>query len=133
MRTITKILWYFPLLGFINAVFAFATAIIFYITVLGTPLGAGLMELGKFFLKPFSLVLQNRKEAVKQYKDLWSVFGFFARILYLPFGIFLVNLVLIQIAILYISIVGIPMAKILLKAIPHIFNPVNKECISIDY
>jgi uncharacterized membrane protein YccF (DUF307 family) len=132
MRTVTKVLWHFPLFGSLNAILSFVIAILFYITVLGIPLGEGMMELGKFFLMPYSKAIQKRNEEIQQYKDLWTVFGFFARILYLPFGILLAILVLIQIALLYLSIIGIPLAKALFKVIPDIFNPVNKECKSMN-
>jgi uncharacterized membrane protein YccF (DUF307 family) len=53
MRTFGNIIWHFPFLGFLTAASTFLLGLLFLVTVVGAPIGLGLMELGKFFLAPF--------------------------------------------------------------------------------
>ena len=51
------------------------------------------------------------------------------RILYFPFGLFLAVVTVFQIAGLFITIIGIPVALVLAKSLGTYFNPVNKTCV----
>ena len=61
---------------------------------------------------------------------LWESFGIIVRIIYFPIGLFLAIITIFQIAGLFISIVGIPVAIVLAKSLSTYFNPVNKICVS---
>ena len=130
MRNIGKVIWHFPLLGFLNAFISFLLGSFFLITVVGTPLGQGLIQISKFLMAPLSREVIVNKQPKEMQNDFWEVFGFFVRILYFPFGLFLVNLTLLQIGLLYVSVVGSPLAKVLWKFLPVFFNPVHKICIA---
>jgi len=130
MRTLANILWHFPLLGFLSALGTFLIGGFFVITVIGTPIGLGLIQLSKFLLTPFSSVMIDKKDLNIDQNKLWQSFGFIIRILYLPFGAFLAFLAICQIAVLFISIIGIPIAVVLAKSLGTFFNPVNKICVS---
>ncbi len=131
MRTLANILWHVPFLGFIDALVMFLIGGLFTITVVGAPIGLGLIELSKFLLTPFSSNMidsRDLKESANQNKA-WQAFGFVIRILWFPFGLALAAVTIVQIAGLFISIIGIPLAIILAKSLSTYFNPVNKKCV----
>jgi len=104
---------------------------LFTITVVGAPIGLGLIELSKFLLTPFSsnmIDTRDLKESANQNKA-WQAFGFIIRILWFPVGLILAAVTIVQIVGLFISIIGIPLGIILAKSLSTYFNPVNKKCV----
>ncbi len=132
MRNIGNILWHFPFLGILTALLTFLTGVMFIVTVVGMPIGFGLLQLSKFLMAPYSHEMLPLEEPVKRQGDLWNVFGLFVRILYFPFSLIISLLALIQIAALLITIAGIPLALVLVKSLRTFFNPVDKVCIRRD-
>jgi len=130
MRTLGNILWHVPFLGFLNALGTFLIGGLFVITVIGAPIGLGLIQLSKFLLTPFSSGMINRSDIKPDQNKAWKTFGIIVRILYFPFGLFLAVLTVLQIAGLFITIIGIPVALVLAKSLGTFFNPVNKTCVS---
>ena len=129
MRTLGNILWHVPFLGFLSALGTFLIGGLLVITVIGAPLGLGLIQLSKFLLTPFSSAMISKKDLKADQNKLWQTFGIIVRILYFPFGLFLAVVTVIQIAGLFISIIGIPVALVLAKSLGTYFNPVNKTCV----
>ncbi len=129
MKTLGNILWYFPFLGFVNALFTFLLGGLLVITVIGAPIGMGLIQLSKFLLAPFSSSMVDKQDLNIDQNALWKSFGFIIRILYFPFGLLLAVLTIFEIAGLFVSIVGIPIAIVLAKSLSTFFNPVNKKCV----
>ena len=132
MRTIGNILWHIPFLGFVNALITFIIGGALTITVVGAPIGLGLFQLSKFLLAPFSHEMVDKKDAGVKENELWRVFGIFVRIIYFPFGLILSVITLVEIAGLFISIVGVPVALVLVKSLGTFFNPVSKVCIRVE-
>ena len=130
MRTLANILWHFPFFGFLSAFGAFLVGVLFLITVIGAPIGLGLIQLSKFLLTPFSSAMIDKKDLGIEQNKLWLAFGFIIRILYFPFGLFMAFVTVIQICLLFISILGIPIALVLAKSLGTYFNPVHKVCVS---
>ena len=131
MRTLGNIIWHFPFFGFLTALGVFIVGCLFVITVIGAPIGLGLIQLSKFLLSPFSSAMISKKDLGKDQNKLWLAFGFIVRILYFPFGLFLAIVTIFQIAALFITIVGIPVALVLAKSLGTYFNPVHKTCVSV--
>jgi len=129
MRTLGNILWHIPFLGFLSALGTFLIGGLFVITVIGAPIGLGLIQLSKFLLTPFSSAMISKKDLNVEQNKLWQSFSFIVRILYFPFGLFLAIVTIFQIAGLFITIIGIPVALILAKSLGTYFNPVNKTCV----
>ncbi|MDY0132254.1 MAG: YccF domain-containing protein [Desulforegulaceae bacterium] len=129
MRTLGNILWHFPFLGFLSALGTFLLGVILLITIIGAPLGLGLIQLSKFLLCPFSNSMISKKDLKVEQNKLWQSFGFIVRILYFPFGLILAVVTILQIAGLFITIIGIPVALVLAKSLGTYFNPVNKVCV----
>lgn len=130
MRTLGNILWHVPFLGFMNALTTFLIGGLFVITVIGAPIGLGLMQLSKFLLTPFSSGMINKRDLNQEQNQAWQTFGLIVRILYFPFGLLLAVVTVFQIAGLFITIIGIPVALVLAKSLGTFFNPVNKTCVS---
>lgn len=130
MRTLGNILWHVPFLGFLSALVIFLIGGLLVITVIGAPLGLGLIQLSKFLLTPFSKVMISKKDLKTDQNKLWQTFGIIVRILYFPFGLFLAVVIVFQIVGLFITIIGIPVALVLGKSLGTYFNPVNKICVS---
>ena len=131
MRTLGNIIWHFPFFGFITALVVFLLGGLLVITVIGAPIGLGLIQLSKFFLSPFSSAMISKNDMDKDQNKLWLTFGIIVRIVYFPLGLFLAFVTVIQIACLFISLIGIPVALVLAKSLGTYFNPVNKVCVSV--
>ena len=129
MRSLGNILWHVPFLGFLSALGTFLIGGLLVITVIGAPLGLGLIQLSKFLLTPFSSAMISKKDLKTDQNKLWQTFGIIVRILYFPFGLFLAVVIVFQTAGLFITIIGIPVALVLAKSLGTYFNPVNKTCV----
>ena len=131
MRTLGNILWHIPFLGLLTALGTFLIGCVFVITIIGAPIGLGLIQLSKFLLTPFSSAMIDKKDLNIDQNKLWLVYSFIVRIIYFPFGLFLAITTVFQIASLFITIAGIPVALVLAKSLGTYFNPVNKTCVPI--
>ncbi len=129
MRTLGNILWHVPFMGFLSAIGAFLVGGILVITVIGAPIGLGLSQLSKFLFAPFSNAMIRKKDLNKDQNAVWKTFGIIVRILYFPIGLILAAVTIFQIASLFISIIGIPVALVLANSLGTYFNPVNKICV----
>jgi len=129
MKTLGNILWHIPFCGFLTSLLTFLLGGLLVITVIGAPIGLGLIELSKFLLAPFSKAMIDKKDLNKDQNKLWKSFGFIMRIVYFPLGLALAIATMFQIAGLFVSLVGIPVALVLAKSLSTYFNPVNKKCV----
>ena len=119
-----------PFLGFITSFFTFLIGGLFVITVVGAPIGFGLIQLAKFFLAPFSNAMVKKSDIKAEQPDAWQAYETLIRILYFPFGLILAIITLTQIVAAFISIIGIPVALAQAKSLKTLFNPVAKKCVS---
>ena len=60
----------------------------------------------------------------------WKFYSRIIMIIYLPFGILLCILAIFQVAGLFLTIVGIPVAAVVAKSLGTYLNPVGKMCVS---
>lgn len=132
MRTLGNILWHFPFLGFINAAITYLIGLLFTVTVVGAPLGLGLMELGKFYLGPFGRAMVRDSDLDPNAEiGLWKAYSWIIMIVWFPFGLLLAIGMVVQAFLLCCTIVGIPLAIVVAKATGTVFNPVGKRCVSV--
>ena len=129
MRTLGNILWHIPFLGFLNATMVYLFGILLTITVIAAPLGMGLMEYGKFLFVPFGRAMVSKSTLDIKQNKYWKAYSTIIMIIWIPFGLLLSIIALFQIAGLFITIIGIPMALVVAKSIGTYFNPVNKKCV----
>lgn len=132
MRTLGNIIWHFPFLGFIDALLTFLIGGLLFITIVGSPIGLGLIQLSKFLLTPFSAAMIDKHELKPDQNKLWRAYGCIVRIIYFPFGLILAVIVICKIIGLFVSLIGIPVALVLAKSLGTFFNPVNKVCVPIE-
>lgn len=130
MRTLANILWHFPFFGFISAALTFLWGLLLTVTVVGAPLGKGMIEYSKFLLAPYSRNMINEKELNIEHSEAWNNYSTIVKIIYIPFGALHALLIIIQLGLLIITIIGIPLAIVLAKSISTIVNPVGKVCVS---
>lgn len=131
MRSLGNILWHFPFLGFLSALGTFIFGTLLTILVIPAPIGLGLIQLSKFMLAPFSYSMSSKKDLSVEQNKYWKLYSTIIMLLYLPFGCIMAILATIQIALLFLTIVGIPVALVLAKALGTYFNPVGKVCVPI--
>jgi len=129
MRALGNILWHVPFLGFVQAALTWLLGLLLTITIIAAPIGRGLMEYGKFLFAPFSNAMVSRSALNEKQNDAWKAYSMIVTVIYIPFGLVLAIICIFQIAGLFVSIVGIPMAVVLAKSLGTFFNPVNKKCV----
>jgi uncharacterized membrane protein YccF (DUF307 family) len=129
MRKIANILWYFPFFGFIDGIVAFLLGTLLVLTVVGAPIGIGLIQWSKFLFAPFTNEMIDKKDLNVEQNKLWKSFGFIVRIVYFPIGLFIAFCLILQSIGLFLSVVGIPVGIVVLKSVTTAFNPVNKVCV----
>ncbi len=132
MRTLGNIIWHFPFLGFIDAFLTFLIGGLLVITIVGSPIGLGLIQLSKFLLTPFSASMIDKHDLKPDQNKLWRAYGCIVRVIYFPIGLILALIVICKIVGLFISIIGIPVALVLAKSLGTFFNPVNKVCVPVE-
>ena len=132
MRKLGNILWYFPFFGFIDAIGVFLLGSLLIVTVIGAPIGLGLIQYSRFLLAPFSSAMVAKSElSAEAGNKLWASYGMIIRIVYFPLGLLFALVTVFQIAALFCTIIGIPAAIILAKSISTYLNPVGKKCVPV--
>jgi len=131
MRILGNIIWHVPCFGFFTAICTAVSGVAFTITVVGAPIGLGLLEFSKFLLWPFGNAMVNKDDLNIEQNEAWKTYSTVVKIVYFPFGLLLSFLVIIQMIFMFVSIVGIPAALVLAKSLSTYLNPVNKKCVSV--
>ena len=129
MKTLGNILWHFQFFVFVNATIVYLLGLILTATVIAAPIGLGLMEFGKFLFAPFGHAMISKSDLNIKQNAGWKAYSAIVMIIYLPFGLILAFLAVVQVAVLFCSIVGIPVALVVAKSLGTYFNPVNKKCV----
>lgn len=129
MKTLGNILWHVPFLGFVQAFLTWLVGGLLFITVIAAPIGRGLMEYAKFLMAPFSKAMVSRRNLNEKSNSVWATYSTIITVLYFPFGVILAAIAIVQIAALFATLVGIPVAVVLAKSLGTFFNPVNKRCV----
>lgn len=129
MRTLGNILWHIPFLGFVNAIVVYLFGLLLTISVVAAPIGLGLMEFGKFLFAPFGHAMISKSELNVNQNKAWKAYSTIVMILYFPFGLLFAIAAVFQVAALFCTIIGIPVALVIAKSLGTYFNPVNKKCV----
>jgi len=129
MKTLGNILWHIPFLGFVNAIVVYLLGLLLTATVVAAPIGMGLMEYGKFLFAPFGRAMVSKSELDIKQNKAWKTYSTIITILWIPFGLCLCIIAIFQIAGLFVTLIGIPIALVVAKSLGTYFNPVNKKCV----
>jgi len=130
MRTLGNLLWHFPFFGFVSAIVIYLLGLLLTATVIAAPIGLGLLEFGKFLFVPFGNSMVSRSALHVEQNPSWKAYSTIVMVLYLPIGLLMSLILALQVAALFVSIVGIPAAIVLAKSLGTCFNPVNKKLVS---
>jgi len=142
MRTLGNIIWHFPCMGFASAIGIAIGGIFWCCTVVGAPIGLGLLQYAKFLIAPFDHKMVDKSviqtDLQKELANpLWETWSTVVKFCWLPFGIVAVCILVVQMCFsalaLCVTIVGIPLAvpvfMVLAKSLGVVLNPVNKVCV----
>ncbi|MFT6857030.1 MAG: uncharacterized membrane protein YccF (DUF307 family) [Cyclobacteriaceae bacterium] len=129
MKILGNILWHFPFLGFINAALVYLLGLLLTVTVIAAPIGLGLMQFGKFLFAPFGHAMISNSNLNVAQNPAWKTYSTIVMIIYFPFGLIFALLAIFQVAFLFVSIIGIPVALVIAKSLGTYLNPVNKICV----
>ena len=129
MRTLGNVLWHFPFFGFLSAFMNVLVGALLMVLIVPAPIGRGLIEYSKFLLAPYSRRMIRRKDLQSEKNGLWQKYETVVAILWIPFGLILCFLLAIQTGLLFLSLIGIPVAVVLAKSLGTMLNPVGKVCV----
>ena len=131
MRTLGNVLWHFPFFGFVTAAIYWLVGLLLTVLVITAPIGLGLMEFGKFLLAPFGRAMVSKAELNVPQNPVWKAYSTIIMLLYLPLGIVLLVVSVIQVVAAFVGIFTIPVALVIAKSLGTILNPVNKVCVPV--
>lgn len=131
MRIVGNILWHFPFFGFASALLSFLIGSLLVMTVAAAPIGFGLIQFAKFQLAPFSYGMVSKNELSMEQNQLWKSYSLIVKIIYFPFGLIFALCGVLQVAGLFITIIGIPMAIVIAKSLGTYLQPVGKICVPV--
>lgn len=133
MKTFLNIIWHVPFLGFIFAIVYALVGAFWCITIIGLPLGLGLLQFSKFLFHPFGYAMVNKSDLHKlnetKQNPVWKTFAVIVRIIYFPFGLLAAISNIGVIVVEFVSLIGIPSGIVWAKSFKTIFNPINKVCV----
>ena len=129
MKALGNLLWHFPFCGFLSAAVVYVLGLLLTVTVVGAPIGLGLMEFGKFLFCPFGHAMVSQKELKVEQQKAWSIYSTIVMILYFPFGISMCIFCVFQVVTFCMTIIGIPVALVIAKSLGTFLNPVGKKCV----
>ena len=133
MRTFGNVLWLFLFFGWVNVLAALIGGALCCATVVGAPIGLGLLQYAKFLCLPFSLEMHNRSDVTtKERSNTMKWLGKLCFVLYVPFGIILWLIGIVQCIALFVTIVGIPAGAVMAKSLSTLYNPIDKVCVDRD-
>lgn len=134
MRLLGNFLWHIPFLGFLSALYMFTLGAIFTLTIVGAPIGAGLFELGRFYLAPFGnrMVDASLLNTPLSQNPIWIAWGWVMTLLWLPFGLIACFFLTLQALAACLTIVGLPVGLAIFRSLNTILNPVGKTVISTE-
>lgn len=136
MKTFLNVIWYFPFFCFLLAIPTALIGLFFCLTVVGLPIGLGILQVAKFLLYPHTHALVSDKQVKslkgKEQNGLWNIFSTIVSILWIPVGLILSIFLILAAIFNFCTILGIPNGLVLVKMLGAVFNPVNKVCVP-DY
>lgn len=132
MRILGNILWHFPFFGFVTAAVYFIAGSLLTLTVILAPIGLGLIQYSKFLLWPYGYAMIKDPSPQETRNRTWETYSKIVMLLYIPIGAILVVVTAIQGVLLFLTIIGIPVALVLFNSLGTIFNPVGKKCVPVS-
>ena len=131
MRILGNVIW-FCCGGILVAFINFILGLILTALVVTAPIGLGLLQFSKFCLFPFSYTMVSKKDAGIKQNALWKSYSSIVMVVYVVlFGWWNFLLSLAAIFMVFLTIIGIPVAIAMSKCLGTTFNPVGKICVPV--
>ncbi len=131
VRTLGNVLWHFPFFGFVSAALFWLLGLVLTATIIAAPIGLGLMEYGKFLMAPFGRSMVNRADLKGEQNAAWRAYSTIVMLVYLPLGLVLFLLSVVQVFLYCLFLITIPVAIVIAKSLGTTLNPVNKVCVPV--
>ena len=138
MRILFNVLWHIPCLGFLTAILTWLVGLVLTATVIGAPIGLGLMEYGKFLFAPFTRRMVKREDVAGGYTSkTWRVWSTVVLVVYFPIGVVLLLLGVVQVLLIVVTfaltvvgvIFGLTGAYVLANSLITLLNPIGKKSV----
>lgn len=129
MRTIYNVLWYFPFLGFLIAIYAAIFGLVFLLLF---PIGKGLFQLAKFYTAPFSFDMKRRADVYHQDQvKTYGALGVLMLLFWFPFALILGFTLAIPFLAYGATVVFLPASIVIVRSLGFVFNPINAVCVPL--
>jgi len=128
MRPIYNVLWYFPFLGFLIAIYAAMFGLVFLFLF---PVGKGLLQLAKFYCAPFSFDMKRMADVHPDEVKEYGVFGALMLLFWFPFSLILAFTLAIPFLAYGASVVFLPASIVIARSLAFVFNPINAICVPL--
>ncbi len=131
MSSIVNIIW-FIFGGFLLGIIWYLVGILFYITIIGIPIGKVCFEFGKLSMFPFgkSIIRETELKGSKNVSGIKKVFQFIINVIWLPFGLFFTLVYFVLGIISFITIIGIPVGIVYVRMGKFILFPVGARVVT---
>ncbi len=126
MKLIANIIWAIFFGGWFFSLLTAFLGLLICATVVGLPIGIGLLNLARLYLWPFGHQLVDAETLDSKRPLIWRGYSLFVKILYIPLGLVLSICSISAIIGYTITILGFPVALVFFKSFGAIWNPVNK-------
>lgn len=131
MRTGANILW-FLLGGWALGLGWWFAAVVMAISIIGLPWARACFEIGKLSFAPFGRDVVSHAELVGGSSVGLGAFRFLANLLWLPFGLMLAISHLLHGCLMFVTIIGIPLALQDFKLAGISLFPVGKRVVTVE-
>lgn len=131
MAALGNILW-FLFFGWWNALAYILVGALWCVTVIGIPIGKALFQYAKLMALPFGKVIMKETEmkGTENVSAVRRVGGAIANIIWLPIGIILFVVTIVETVAAAITIIGIPIAVVLARSAKFIIWPIGAKVIT---
>lgn len=131
MAAVGNILW-FLFFGWWNALVYILAGALWCVTVIGIPIGKALFQYAKLMALPFGKVIMKETEikGAENVSAVRRVGGVIANIIWLPIGIILFVVTIVETVAAAITIIGIPVAVVLARSAKFIIWPIGAKVIT---
>lgn len=131
MRTLGNILW-FILGGFIAGTLYFLLGALFYLTVVGIPIGKALIQYGKLMYAPFgkAIVRETFIKGKENVSTARRVGGIILNTIWFPIGFIMMMTSIAQMLLCFVSIIWIPAGIVIARASTFLLMPIGAKVIT---
>lgn len=131
MASLVNVIW-FIFCGFFLGIIWYIIGLLFYITIIGIPIGRVCFEFGKLSMFPFgkSIIRETELKGSNNVSGIKKIFQVIINILWLPFGVFFTLTYFILGVLSFITIIGIPIGIVYVRMGKFLLFPVGARVVT---